>query len=60
MARGLPAEDITIGSTRDLRNVLGDRDEGFWHGTDYRGWLDDPAFTVTDHSRTRRSSVQGV
>jgi uncharacterized protein YhfF len=22
--------------------------EGFWHGADYRGWLNDPDFTVTD------------
>lgn len=22
--------------------------EGFWHGTDYRGWLGDPDFVVTD------------
>ncbi|MET7425004.1 ASCH domain-containing protein [Dactylosporangium sp. NPDC005555] len=22
--------------------------EEFWHGEDYRGWLDDPAFTVDD------------
>lgn len=22
--------------------------ESFWHGPEYRGWLDDPAFTVDD------------
>jgi uncharacterized protein YhfF len=22
--------------------------EGFWHGADYRGWLNNPDFTVTD------------
>jgi len=24
--------------------------EEFWHGTDYRGWLGDPDFTVTDET----------
>jgi uncharacterized protein YhfF len=25
--------------------------EAFWHGTDYRGWLGDPDFTVDDDTR---------
>ena len=24
--------------------------EGFWHGADYRGWLGDPDFVVTDET----------